>query len=159
VTRTLTRLQVLANRGRLDRALAAGADPRGAGALRLRAAQLERPAARARVALGLERVVCAADEPARLSAAAPVNRAGVRAARPELLALARALRGDEPVRAQGVALAHGLLVDGASPLYAPAPADELARALADALEALAAPAPASAPPPAPARPLAQAAKR
>ena len=67
----MTPLQVLAHRGRLDRALAAGADPRGAGALGLRAAQLERPAARARVAIGLERVVRGADEPARLSAAAP----------------------------------------------------------------------------------------
>jgi hypothetical protein len=137
----VSRLKVVTHRGRLDRELAAGADPSADEALALRAAQLEGPASRAELAMAIERILDAADAPPTFSASAPLNRPAIRATRPALLALARALRGAEPVRAQGVALARRLVVDGAGPLYAPAPANELARAAGAALEALPAPGP------------------
>jgi hypothetical protein len=134
----MTRVSLLARRGRLDRELAAGVDPHGDEALEHRAAQLECPAARRQLATGLERVLQAADEPpVTFSASAPLNRPAIRAARPVLLALARELRRNEQARAQGVALVRRLLVDGAGPLYAPAPTEELAEAAAAALETLA----------------------
>ena len=95
------------------------------------------PASRARLALGLERVLEAADEPPiTFSAAAPLNRPAIHANRPLLRALAHELRGDAAVRAAGVARVRRLLVDGAGPLYAPASVSALAREAGAALDAL-----------------------
>ncbi len=103
----------------------------------MRAAQLVSPASRARLALGLERVLEAADEPPiTFSAAAPLNRPAIHANRPLLRALAHELRGDAAVRAEGIARVRRLLVDGAGPLYAPASAGTLARAAGAGLDAL-----------------------
>lgn len=143
MTVAMTHLRVLAHRGRLDRALADGADPHADEQLELRAAQLERRASRDRLAKGLERVLAAAETPAvSFSAAAPLDRGAIRAARPLLTAVTRELRGDAPVRAQGVALAGRLVVDGNGPLYRPSVPAELVEAVGEVTDALSPPGPA-----------------
>jgi hypothetical protein len=70
-----------------------------------------------------------AQRPPRWSCAAPVDRPAVRAATPELLALAGGLEGEAAHAAQGVALAEQLVEDGSSPLFAPGD-EELLREIA-----------------------------
>jgi hypothetical protein len=111
-------LRVRLHRPELDARLAAGEDSSAAPELALRATQLEQPAARRQVALALARAVASARGGFALTASVPVSRAAVEEARPELELLVAMLEGDGPVRAQGVARAHQLLTDGASPLYA-----------------------------------------
>ena len=77
----MSRLKVVTHRGRLDRELAAGADPSADEALALRAAQLERPASRAELAMAIERILDAADAPPTFRASAPLNRPAIRATR------------------------------------------------------------------------------
>lgn len=76
--------------------------------------------ARRQLAEGLERSVERAEHPSTgISAAFPVERPAVLAARDELIAMARVLRGDGAVHAEGVALVRELLRDSAGPLYRP----------------------------------------
>jgi hypothetical protein len=120
------RLRVLLNRPRLDARLAAGESPSDDPALALRAAQLCAPRTRRRAAVGLERAL-ADDRRRGWSAAAPIDRRAVNAARPYLAQLAAALRSPEPVAPHGVARALRLLTDVPSPLYAPAEPSDLRR--------------------------------
>ena len=123
------RLRVFAKRRMLDRLLAAGGDPSWGPEFGLRAAQLTRWRKCHALAEGLERTVSEARRPPRWSCAAPVDRPAVRAATPELLALAAGLEGEAPRAAQGVALAEQLVEDGSSPLYVPGD-EELLREIA-----------------------------
>lgn len=120
--------------GRLDRALALGADPAGSELLAARAALLLRKRMRTTIAEGLERLEQAGRDPARRwSAARP--REAVRANAPLLLELAQLLRGSDPVYAPGVAILSTLLSDGAGPAYHGSETD-LARPLGKARAAL-----------------------
>jgi hypothetical protein len=114
------RLQVRLSRSSLDRRLAKGEDPAESPRLARRAEQLVSTKSRHELANLLEQIVDQAEDPPRvLSAAAPLGREAIFGARAQLLGLARDLRSVGPVGAAGVALARELLVDGASPLYAP----------------------------------------
>jgi hypothetical protein len=121
------RLQVLVHRGQLDRLLAEGRDPATDPRLAMRAAQLARPAVRARLAASLRDAVCSLDDSALaqyLRPEAPVAAASVRACAQEIDELARALTSANP-RVQGVAIVRGLLTDSAGPLYDGGQAGEL----------------------------------
>ncbi|MDA0164466.1 hypothetical protein OM076_29620 [Solirubrobacter ginsenosidimutans] len=115
--RPALRLRVALRRMRLDRELAAGANPGNSELLALRAAQLVEPRIRRQLARGLRRAVASGSQ--RRGAGVPVCRAAVLEAGPALLALADDLveiRDPEP---RGVALALQLLTDGGGPLYRP----------------------------------------
>jgi len=113
------RARVWLRRGALDRKLASGAEGTASRELALRAAQLAGPHARRRLAAGLERVLDDAERPTRgLTAAVPLQRREILAARAEILALAREVVEAEPVGVHGLALVAGMLSDGDSPLYA-----------------------------------------
>jgi hypothetical protein len=103
---------------RLDRALAAGAEPEASATLALRAQQLVEPRRRRSIATGLRRILDDAYAGCRPSAGrAKPDAAVVKAARQELLALAEGLDEPGPVAAGGVAKAWLLLTDGTGPLY------------------------------------------
>jgi hypothetical protein len=107
----------------LDRALADGASPETSAPLALRAQRLTEADRRWSIAGALRRIVSDAEERRRPRRGwvAP-NRDAVRAASPELRALADVLDDPGPVAAQGVAQAWLLLTDGAGPLYNPSSA-------------------------------------
>jgi hypothetical protein len=112
------RLVVALRRYRLDRMLAAGAEPTASRELALRAGQLTAEAHRNTLADGLEKALTTAECPRpRLSSAVPLATREVLAARPALLALCRALRDCTAATPAGVALTQVLLTDGSSPLY------------------------------------------
>ena len=102
---------------RLDRRLAAGADPRGDELLGCRAEQLVKPTYRHLIADGLRAALARANWAGPLGSVVPVARSSVRMYADELLALAARLDSDGPVQAWGVARARLLLLDGTSPLY------------------------------------------
>jgi hypothetical protein len=110
---------VALRRRSLDRLLAAGGNPSWGADLGLRAQQLTRWRTRHALAQNLEHTIDDAQRPPRWSCAAPLDRPAVRAATPELLALAARLEAEDPPAPEGVALAEQLVVDGSSPLYAP----------------------------------------
>jgi hypothetical protein len=122
----------------LDRELAAGVKPTGADALALRAGRITRRRSRASIAHGLARVLgSASDTRAHFTAAVPVDRREVLAARPVIEALGRRLHGAEPVTAHGMAILSEVLTEPASPLYRPVEPGALGsrlRAAAAALE-------------------------
>jgi hypothetical protein len=90
----------------LDRRLAEGVDLAGDPLLTLRAERLVTPAARARVAAGLEGVVATAQKPRTpFSAAVPIR------------------------RGRGVAMAERLVTDPCSPLYTARSSDEVVSAV------------------------------
>lgn len=128
------RLRVWATQRRLDRALAAGAQPDADAELELRATQVSRPATRRSIAAMLANILDAAEEPPNAAEReAPdqaVNRRAVAEVRDELTALIARLRDDEPPsRAQGIAQAHLLAVDSRGPLYGTAPPSALNAAI------------------------------
>jgi hypothetical protein len=123
--RLRTRLRSRLQARRLDRELASGRDPSSSEALELRARHLLSETFRTRLADGLETVICRASSPPVFSSKAPINRRGVRAAGPEILALAAVLRENADCDPRGVALAERLLTDGTSPLYSRASDQEL----------------------------------
>lgn len=118
----------------LDARLVAGADPHASPALARRARRLTTATCRDNLACDLDAVVAAADS--RSSRALDLRVAEVHAARAALRALAERLRAPVPCRPAGVALCSRLLRDPGSPLYEPAPNDELWRAARAALRAL-----------------------
>ena len=123
--------------GRLDRRLAAGADPDSDALLRDRADEIVAPRNRAGLASGLERVVRDVDRPVNWrSAAVPVRRGPVRGARHELMRLAGELRHMPNPCPRGVAMAERLLIDPFSPLYTATNGGEIARAARDATQTL-----------------------
>jgi hypothetical protein len=130
-------LTVLLRRGRLDRALAEGADPSSTPELARRAEQLTSARRRRVLADGLEQALRHADGQApRLSSAPPVSRREVRAARAEILRLSSVLRDGEPVAPAGVAQLQLLLTDGIGPLHRTVREGDLSEAARAASEAL-----------------------
>jgi hypothetical protein len=127
--------QAWRRRDELDDRLIAGADPAGTPALARRARRLTAVACRDSLACELDAVVAAAHTRCG-SRALDLRVPEVRAAEPALAALAARLRGSDPCRPGGVALCRRLLRDPRSPLYEPAPNDELWRAARAALRAL-----------------------
>jgi len=131
------RMRTAINRPRLTASLAAGQDPASNPELGLRARQLTAMRHRVAIARALEETVASAEDPrVRMSAAAPLARREVRAARSSLRRLAAALREDGEVSPRGVALAERLLTDGSGPLYVERTNDALWRAATGATEAL-----------------------
>jgi hypothetical protein len=106
------------SQGRLDRELAAGADPVADRRLEHRARRLTSLRVRRKIAASIE---CVVDEAERgwhgMSSEAPIKSGPTLGARPALHALADALVIDGPVRPQGVALASLLVTDASGPLY------------------------------------------
>jgi hypothetical protein len=130
-----TRIRARLRQRSLDARLAAGADPAGDPVLSWRAAQLANGTQRARLAESLEELVAVAEIPRpAMSAAVPIRREAIRAARPELLGLAGELAAGAPVHPRGVAMVRCMLMDGASTLYSGSGSVE--RAAADAHRAL-----------------------
>ena len=137
---TLTaRARASLHHARLVRELATGANPEGTPERALCAAHLVAPRHRQELAASLEDVVESAMGPwPGLSAAAPLARGQIRAARDELLDLAARLRTGRDVTPRGAALVEELLHDGSSPIYAkpePEDLDAHARATRVALDA------------------------
>lgn len=121
----------------LDRRLLAGDDPNLEADLLARARRVCSQRRRDQLADGLERVLTEAEAtPLSLTASAPVARDAVRIERPLILEIARRLRSQDPVDAQGVLLVRKLLTDPASPLSARAPAGWLRCGLRQAKAAL-----------------------
>ena len=108
-----TRIRTRFGRAELDEALATGVDPAGAAELSLRAEQLGSPAERARIASALVKAL--GEEPMTLLPRP--QRAVVRDAADEILALVLRLGDDRPVGIAGVAAAARLVDDRSGPLY------------------------------------------
>jgi hypothetical protein len=107
----MSRFEVLLRAPRLDRALAAGADPASEPVLRERARRITSWRMRRRVAKSLESL--------EQGAGVPVRRDQLSQARELVEELALALRSRERVSARGVLLAREIVTDGCGPLYAP----------------------------------------
>lgn len=120
-------LKVRWSRGRLDRELAAGTAPESRPELQLRANQLVAPRSRRALAAVIVHLLDAAEEPPgvfeRQAPARALNRAAVRRARSELLAVAALLSGDGPVSVRTAARAQVLACDERGPLYGTTAAD------------------------------------
>lgn len=117
----LVRARVFLSRLRLDRILASGADPSRSRDLTLRAAQLQQPRARERVARGMDRLLATAfDDPRRHVGPArlPIRYQRVRPNVNRFAALATKLRAPGPHAVKGLAMASNLLEDGRGELYA-----------------------------------------
>jgi hypothetical protein len=112
------RTRVLASRGSLDRAIAAGRRS-DTDALTLRARQLTAAPCREQIARGIERAIDRAkqDPPRMPSSAAPIQRAEVRQSEGRLRELVEELLSDRPVSARGVARASELITDVGSPVF------------------------------------------
>jgi hypothetical protein len=137
---TATGLRVRLHASSLERRLAAGEEPRSDRALELRAAQLVAPRERRALAAAIENIVDEVDRPsASISAAAPVSRAAIKQARPQLLELAADLRSARPVQAAGVICVRSLLCDGSSPLYGVSEENALSGAVEEARQRLTSP--------------------
>ena len=134
------RARVFRRRATLDCLLAAGADPSWDRELALRAAQIGAPRSRRALAASLQRAVWEAHEPPHWDCRAPLDRRAVRAATPELSALALELTLEAAPAAQGIALATQLLRDPRSPIYAPGGEEALRAAAVIARRALVQPA-------------------
>jgi hypothetical protein len=130
------RARVFRRRAVLDRLLAAGADPAWDPELAFRAAQIGAPRSRRALADSLQRAVWEAHQPPHWDCRAPLDRRAVRAAAPELSALAFDLSREAAPASQGIALATQLLRDPCSPLYAPGGGQALRVAAEVAREAL-----------------------
>jgi hypothetical protein len=104
-------IAVLLRAPRLDRALAAGADPASEPGLRERARSVTSWRTRRRVAKSLESL--------ERGPGLPVRRDQLGEARELVDELAVALRSRERVSARGVLLARRIVTDGCGPLYAP----------------------------------------
>ena len=107
-TSLAVRIRTRVRRGRLDRQLAAGADPTTNAELELRALQLRSTAERARIANALVETLGDARRTEPVTVRPRPQRAAVRDAADEILALALRLREDRPVDPRGVAMAARL---------------------------------------------------
>jgi hypothetical protein len=103
-------------RAELDSELANGADPAGSAELALRAEQLSSPAERARIANVLVETLGDARRGEPMTLRIRPQRAAVRAAADEILALALRLRDEQPAGVRGLAMA-ARLIDRSGPLY------------------------------------------
>ena len=133
--RLVVRLRARAHRLKLDRALAAGADPSDSPLLAARAAQLVDPSTRTRIAACLEQFAFTANRPPSRVKTLPLRDA-VRPNQQALLDLARALRREQPTYARGIAMLHMVLSDGTGPAYTDPSGERLARQLELAAQGL-----------------------
>jgi hypothetical protein len=102
----------------LDAQVARGADPVASDALSARAAQLQSPKTRSRLAVGLLGAVEIANRPQDgHGAALSVRKAQVRGCESLFGELAERLRDDGPLGVQGLAMASLMMSDGGGPLY------------------------------------------
>ena len=115
--RLAVRIRTWLTRSRLNEALAQGADPDISAALSVRATQLRSPAERSRVANALVEALGDARRGEPVTIRARPQRAEVRAAADDLLALVGRLRDDQPVGVRGMAMAAVLISASASPLH------------------------------------------
>jgi hypothetical protein len=113
------RLRTRWSRNRLDRELASGADPASSPELTLRAAQLQSPAVRSRLANAIVEMLGRAHEPnlGRFTVAGQNQNAEIREYAGNLRALVARLRDDSPIDIQGAAMTARLVSDRSSPLY------------------------------------------
>ena len=125
-------------RSSLDRRLAAGAKPDESEDLTRRADQLRSILHRRELAAALLTLVEKAEGPTpAISAAVPIDRRSILAARSDMIALALDLgAADLEATPQGIALVQRLLCEGASPVYTPLGPAALTQALRDAHAAL-----------------------
>jgi hypothetical protein len=101
----------------LDARLAEGVDPVDSDELSARASQLQSPATRSRLAIGLLGAVETAHHPpGGLSAGVSIRQAQVLACESVLAGLAERLRDDGPLGVQGLAITSLLVSDGCGPL-------------------------------------------
>jgi hypothetical protein len=133
--RLAVRLRARARRLKLDRALAAGADPSNSPLLAARAAQLVDPGTRQRIAACLEQFAFTAERPRSRIQTLPL-RAAVRPNQEALLELAGTLRHPQPYYARGIAMLELVLADGTGPAYTDPTGEGLARQLALAVQGL-----------------------
>ena len=108
-----TRIRTRFRRAELDEALATGVDPGGSAELAVRAEQLGSPAERARIVDALVKAL--GEEPITLLPRP--QRAVVRDAAGEILALVLRLGDDQPVAIAGMAAAARLVDDRSGPLH------------------------------------------
>jgi hypothetical protein len=113
----LITLRCRLRRNAIDRELAAGVEPESSECRDLRASELTAGSNREALAAAYERHLAAARSVPPPSVV-PVNCRGVRTAAPRLAHLAKRLRDDPRVRAQGVARARLLLTERDSALHA-----------------------------------------
>ena len=111
------RIRTRFGRAELDEALATGADSSGSAELALRAEQLSSPAERARIAIGLVEALGDARRGEPMTLRMRPQRAVVRDAVDDILALVLRLRDDRPVGISGVAAAARLVDDPRGPMY------------------------------------------
>lgn len=132
------RLWVRLHAHRLDRRLAAGADPADDPELARRAKELAAPKGRSRIAAVLDRVRAEAEGPSPpFASAAPFAREAIGGCAEEIEAVVDRLEGDDPVGPRGVAHVAVLVHDRTSPLYSPDTAEpELRRTFASVLAEL-----------------------
>jgi hypothetical protein len=133
--RLVVRLRARTRRLKLDRALAAGADPSASPLLAARAAQLVDPSMRQRIAACLEQFALTADRPPSRVKTLPL-RGAVRPNQEALLELARTLRHGQLQYARGIAMLELILADGTGPAYTDPTGDGLAHQLALAVQGL-----------------------
>jgi len=117
---TLTlRMRTRWRRDRLDDELASGVDPASSPELSLRAAQLQAPAVRSRLANAIVEKLGKAHEPnlGRFTPAGHRQHAEVRDYADNLRALVARLRDDEPIDVPGAAMTARLVNDRTSPLH------------------------------------------
>jgi hypothetical protein len=130
--RTSLRLRgrVWLHRRALDHQLAQGVDPSSSTDLAYRAEQLLSPRCRRSFASGIKRILEASEEPASaLTAAVPLRRREILAARADLIELADLLCSEENPQVRGLALVEAFLTSGDSPLFHPDPDETLEHTL------------------------------
>jgi len=112
------RLQALARRGRLDRELAAGADPNATALRRERAHRLLSDRMRGDLAQALENLLADAERsPKPFSSRVPIARAAIRDSRWDIESIVQRLREPAYISPQGMAMLSVLLSDGTGPLF------------------------------------------
>ncbi len=135
--RLSARLQSLLRRSSLDRAIAAGADPRRSAALTERAARLVGARNRDQLRRALVAVREAAESPGGpLSSAVPPNRRELAMAEDEMTIIDEMLCSDRPIAPRGAALLRIMLTDPAGPMYAPPTRGALKHHLCAVIDAL-----------------------
>jgi hypothetical protein len=137
--RLAVRIRTRLGRAELDQELANGADPAASAELALRAEQLSSLTERARIANALVEALGDARRGEPMTLRLRPQRAVVRDAGDDILALVLKLRGDRPVGIAGVAAAARLADDRRGPMYRDG-AGDLHNAIRSALEATAEPA-------------------
>jgi len=132
------RVRVATHRDRLNRELAAEADPDSSPELALSASQLTSDRRRRQMVRSLRRVVSEAHSPrVTRPPAVMINRAAVRDSEDAIDAMITRLDSAEPVRAKGMAIAERMLTNGGgSPLYVYGQPDALRRLVRGATAAL-----------------------